>query len=272
MTVSTHRADWVATMSEAVRLQGYAIVTDILSPDFCEEARARMYLAKEQIEREIGPERLARSGELGVVRLPLKYQPFFCEFLALPALHAIIDATLVPTAILHTQNGLILPPASIDQQQGRFQKTFHRDFPRFMNGYLASISVLFAVDEFTEQNGATLLVPGSHLSGERPSEEYLSEAAITAQAPAGSALVFDAMLFHAAGRNASSKDRVGINHQFTRAFFKQQIDYVRALGNDVVRALPERSQQILGWYSRVVTSLEEYYVPADQRLYRSGQG
>ena len=80
------------------------------------------------------------------------------------------------------------------------------------------------------------------------------------------------MLYHAAGRNTSGRDRVAINHQFTLAYFKQQIDYVRALGDDVVEALPPRTQQILGWYTRVVTSLDEYYVPAEKRLYRSGQG
>ena len=44
------------------------------------------------------------------------------------------------------------------------------------------------------------------------------------------------------------------------------------VGEDAVARLPPRSQQLLGWYTRVVTSLDEYYRPADQRLYRGGQG
>lgn len=271
MIVSTLDPQWLAKTKEAVRLEGYAVVTDMLPLQFCAQARERMYSAREKIEREIGAERIARSGELGVVRLPLKYEPFLADFLNLPALHAILDDVLAPTAILHTQNGLILPSAS-PKERGVFQKTFHRDFPRFMNGYRASISVLFAIDEFTEDNGATLVVPGSHLYGERPSDEFLATAAVPGICPAGSALVFDAMLYHAAGQNWSGRDRVAINHQFTLAFFKQQIDYVRALGDEVVESLPQRAQQILGWYTRVVTSLEEYYVPPEERLYRSGQG
>ncbi|COW30884.1 Uncharacterised protein [Mycobacterium tuberculosis] len=65
---------------------------------------------------------------------------------------------------------------------------------------------------------------------------------------------------------------MAINHQFTRSFFKQQIDYVRALGDAVVLEQPARTQQLLGWYSRVVTNLDEYYQPPDKRLYRKGQG
>ena len=58
----------------------------------------------------------------------------------------------------------------------------------------------------------------------------------------------------------------------TRSYVKQQIDYVRALGDDVVLAQPPRTQQLLGWYTRVVSSLDEYYQPPEKRLYRSGQG
>lgn len=82
-------------------------------------------------------------------------------------------------------------------------------------------------------------------------------------------VVFDSTVYHAAGQNRSGKDRLSINHQFTRSFFKQQIDYVRLLGDE---ALPARTQQLLGWYTRVVTSLDEYYRPAHERLYRADQG
>jgi ectoine hydroxylase-related dioxygenase (phytanoyl-CoA dioxygenase family) len=84
--------------------------------------------------------------------------------------------------------------------------------------------------------------------------------------------VFDSTLWHAAGRNASPRDRLGINQQFTRSFLKQQIDYVRALGDEVVERQAPRTQQLLGWYTRVVTSLDEFYRPTEARLYRSGQG
>ena len=47
---------------------------------------------------------------------------------------------------------------------------------------------------------------------------------------------------------------------------------MRALGEDAVTRLPPRSQQLLGYYTRVVTSLDEYYRTGDERLYRAGQG
>jgi len=44
------------------------------------------------------------------------------------------------------------------------------------------------------------------------------------------------------------------------------------LGDAKVVTQKPRTQQLLGWYSRVVTSLDEYYRPEEERLYRKGQG
>ena len=85
-------------------------------------------------------------------------------------------------------------------------------------------------------------------------------------------LVFDSTLWHAAGANVSGRDRLALNHQFTRSYIKQQVDYVRALGDGKVLSQRPRTQQLLGWYTRMVTSLDEYYRPVDERLYRKGQG
>jgi len=105
-----------------------------------------------------------------------------------------------------------------------------------------------------------------------PDSGYLRRNALPVVCPAGSMLLFDSTLWHAAGINTSGQDRLAINHQFTRSYFKQQIDYVRALGDDILVTLPPRTQQLLGWYTRVVTSLDEYYQPEAARLYRRGQG
>jgi len=146
------------------------------------------------------------------------------------------------------------------------------DFPRVLNGYLASINVMFAIDAFSAENGGTLVVPGTHQRNTRPDEEYLLAASIPVECGAGAMVVFDSTLYHAAGANVSGRDRLSLNHQFTRSWIKQQLDYVRALGDRAVEAQPPRTQQLLGWYTRVVTSLDEYYRPESERLYRKGQG
>ncbi len=257
---------------EALRHQGFSIMTGVLDSEFLAETREKMYAVQAQIRRDVGDDRLQRAGELGVLRLMMKYDPHFLRFLEIPEMLAVVDATVSSTAILHLQNGFILPSFPRGDNPAVFQNQYHMDFPRVLAGYLASINVMFAIDAFTSENGATIVVPGTQQRCPAPSREYLEQAGIPVECPAGSMVIFDSTLWHAAGRNVSGNDRLAINHQFTRSWIKQQIDYVRALGPSAVESLPARSQQLLGWYTRVVTSLDEYYRPEAERLYRKGQG
>lgn len=263
---------WLPTALAALDFQGCVIVTDVLSTVLLERLRAGLYNARQGILEEIGIERLHRAGEIGTIRIPFRFDDAFFELLRLPAVLDVVDATVGPAAILHLQNGFVLPSFGADATPAVFQNNFHRDFPRYLNGYLASINTFFAIDDFSVANGATLVVPGSHQRADVPPQEYIDSQAVAVEAPAGSMLIFDSTLWHAAGKNFSGKDRLAINQQFTRSYIKQQIDYVRALGDEAIARLPERSQQLLGWYTRVVTSLDEYYRPAEERLYRGGQG
>ena len=267
------REGWARSALQALRFEGCCVVEGVLSDDFLAGTREAMYRVRAGIVAEVGEERLRRAGELGLLRLMIKFDPHFARFLELPQVLEVVDGTVGDTAILHLQNGFILPSfAPAVGTPKVFQNTFHRDFPRHLNGYVASVNVFFAIDEFREDNGATWVIPGSHQQAVKPDDEYCRRHAQPATCRAGSMLLFDSTLWHAAGENTSGADRLAINHQFTRSYIKQQIDYVRAVGEQAVRRLPERTQQLLGYYTRVVTSLDDYYRPEGERLYRRGQG
>jgi ectoine hydroxylase-related dioxygenase (phytanoyl-CoA dioxygenase family) len=270
-TSSNTDPDWLRRTLQALRYTGAAVVTGVLCTDLLARVRAAMYRAREKVLEEVGQERLDRAGEVGVMRVMLDCDPVFLELLSLPELLAVVDGTVSDTAVLHLQNGFILHPQE-DASNGIFQYTFHQDFPRYMEGYLASVNVMLTIDGFSAANGGTLVVPGTHQRPGRPDPDQMAAAAVAVECPAGSMFAFDSTLWHASGRNTTDRDRLAINHMFTRSFFKQQVDYVRALGDDVVRGQPPRTQQLLGWYTRVVTSRDEYYRPAEERLYRAGQG
>jgi len=272
LRVSCKSDSWLPLVIQALHSQGCAVVENVASQSLLEATRAAMYRAQKKIVEEVGHDPLERAGELGVLRLMLKFEPVFFSFLELPELLAIIDATVSSAAIMHLQNGFILPSFQKNKTPGVFQNRFHQDFPRVFNGYLASINVMFAIDEFSASNGATVVVQGTHQRMQVPDTAFLESAAVPAEAPAGSMIVFDSTLWHRAGVNTSGSDRLAINHQFTRSFIKQQIDYVRALGDKVVLEQKPRTRQLLGWATRVVTSLEEYYRPEAERLYQKGQG
>ena len=264
--------EWLGNVLENVSNLGYAVVEGVLGESFLETTRTAMYRVQERILCDVGTERLERAGEIGVLRLMMKYEPHFFKFLEIPEVLEVIDNTVSDTAIMHLQNGFILPSSGKEEILTVFQNRFHQDFPRVLNGYVASINIMFAIDDFSTENGATKVVPRTHQQTTVPDQKDLEQNAVAVECSAGSMFVFDSTLWHAAGPNTSGKDRLAINHQFTRSYIKQQIDYVRALGDETVLEQQPRTQQLLGWYTRVVTSLDEYYRSDSERHYRKNQG
>ena len=253
-TATTTERPALESLCKKLDLEGYCVVSGFLTAKQVDDTKEAMYDLQET--------RIERNGELGVLRLMMDEAPFFLYLLEHPRMLEIIDSTVGNTAILHTQNGFILP--SLNDTPNVFQNSWHMDFRRVLNGYLASINVMVCLDDFTEDSGATQVMPESH---QREMPGVFKP--ITVECKAGDAFVFDSTLWHRAGINKSGKDRCSINHQFTKSWIKQQLDYPRVL-DWLEPNLSERTKQLLGFYSRVPASLEQYYhVP---RYYRAGQG
>jgi ectoine hydroxylase-related dioxygenase (phytanoyl-CoA dioxygenase family) len=126
------------------------------------------------------------------------------------------------------QNGVINVPVTGDEQNAGY---WHRDlnYQHFVSTRPVSMSALFCVDDFSEETGGTRVLPTSHKSESFPSEEFVLKHEIGIDAPAGSAIVFDSMLYHRGGHNRSSVVRRAINHMYTIPFIKQQISLPKIL-------------------------------------------
>lgn len=273
MHLNKNDSNWFALGLDALEYQGFFVLEDVYSGTELARTRQAMYDVQDRIRSTIGADKLSRAGERGVLRVMMQYDPAFVRFLETPEILRVVDEVLSSTSILHLQNGFILPSEPKSEQAPLvFQSTFHQDFRRALNGYRASLNALISVDGFTAENGATLMVPGTHLKERQPQKDYLSRNAVAVECPPGSVIFFESTLWHAAGRNHSGKDRLAINHQFTRSFLKQQIDYPRALGESFITKQTERTQQLLGWFTRVPADAEQYYVPPAERTYRAEQG
>lgn len=269
-SVSIGDVDFDLKYQETFNDDGVVVIPSYLSTDEVTRYRTAVLNAFEKIKIEISDDRLRRANEVGVVRAPLKFEPGLTELLSNSKLRKFALDLIGPGTICHLMNGLVLPPKD-DRITGVFQGKFHQDFPRFLNRYIASINTFVCLDDFTMQNGATRFVKGSHQRSEQPSAKLI-RAADTAVAPVGSLLIFDSTIWHAAGSNNAQNERVGLNVQWTKSFIKQQIDLVRYLGVDACSTFSQDVQAALGMHSRVVESLDEYYVPQHERLYQPNQG
>jgi len=152
-----------------------------------------------------------------------------------------------------------------------FSSTVHRDLRFYSQGLPVMINCLLMVDDFTNENGATRLLPYSHLKEGKPSDEYFLKKSVQATGKRGSMLIFDSNVWHSSAPNTTEHGRRGIPITISRSFLKQLLDYPRAIGYEKMGFFSQELQQFLGYHSRVPASLDEWYQPEDKRFYKKNQ-
>lgn len=161
---------------------------------------------------------------------------------------------------------------NLPQTEQRYEHghRFHRDVRTWSGRFRLMVNMLVMVDDFTQANGATCIVPGSHLAEARPSDDDLARRGVQVTGTAGGVVLFDSNLWHSAMPNLTPSPRKALTLTFTRPFVKQQMDYPRLLGEDFTDA--PRLRQVLGYNARVPVDHDQWYQPPEKRMYRPGQG
>lgn len=152
-----------------------------------------------------------------------------------------------------------------------YANNIHRDIRTFCGDLPLMLNTIVMLDDFTAANGATWLLPGSHTQAEKPSEEDFWKGAVQAIAPAGSVLIFNSNLWHAAGENTTDDWRRSVTPMLSRPFIKPQFDYYRAL-RQRRHLLTPYLEQLAGWNSRIPSQLTDWYQPLESRFYKGDQG
>jgi ectoine hydroxylase-related dioxygenase (phytanoyl-CoA dioxygenase family) len=138
----------------------------------------------------------------------------------------------------------------LDRGPGSEQQLLHRDqdiWPHYPAPHpevmLASV---IALVDFTADNGATRVAPGSHRW--EPGREATDEDLVAAEMPAGSAVVYLGSTIHAGGANVTSScRRRGMHLSYCVGWLRTEENQILATPLDVAKTLPRESQELLGY-------------------------
>jgi ectoine hydroxylase-related dioxygenase (phytanoyl-CoA dioxygenase family) len=241
--------------AERIRVSGVTVVPGGYSPDEIAYLSRRIdALLEEQAERAGGIEKLAEIGEHETLRCCLAHDEAFVRLASNRPVTDVCRQLLGDYIVLMQQNAIVNPPG-----RAHHQTACHRDLPyqHFVSSRPLAISALFCVDPFTQENGATIVLPGTHRIEQFPSDTLAAEIEQPVAAPAGSFLVFDSMLFHRAGHNGSTMPRRAVNHVYTLPFIAQQISLPDVLGGRYADD-PELAR-LFGYQTRPATSVEGWW-------------
>jgi ectoine hydroxylase-related dioxygenase (phytanoyl-CoA dioxygenase family) len=172
--------------------------------------------------------------------------PSSVAMVAHPLILDVVDRTLwakKTTFQLHLTQSIAVGPGSPSQMLHRDHWCF--DFFPFPPEIDVEVSSIWALDDFTEHNGATRVVPGSHrsLHGAR----FADHESVPAEMPRGSVVLYLGSTFHGAGANHSDDVRFGINVDYVLGWLRQEENQYLSYTLDEVRQFPERVQRLLGY-------------------------
>ena len=191
----------------------------------------------------------------------------FIEFLEVMPIKPYIERYFGGKYILNSFGGAINSAHSRS-----YAHNIHRDIRSFSGDMPLLLNTLVMFDDFTENNGATYLMPGGHRLAEKPAEKTFYSIAERALGPSGSILLFNSNLWHAGGDNQTDRPRRSVTPMFCKPYVKPQFDYPRVLGYEEGEKFSAELRQILGYNARIPATLDEWYQPPELRMYKPDQG
>ncbi|MDA8848238.1 phytanoyl-CoA dioxygenase family protein [bacterium] len=174
----------------------------------------------------------------------------FEDILLAPMLIGMADEVLLPSCDdywLNTGQMMIIGP-------GESEQMWHRDAGNWMmlctpTSPEVTISCMYALGGFTAANGATRVVPGSHLWDDYTQAPTADQVAI-AEMNAGDGLIYSGRVIHNGGANTTTSDwRLGLHVSFVLGWLTPEEALPLATPWSAASAMSERAQRLLGWKS-----------------------
>jgi ectoine hydroxylase-related dioxygenase (phytanoyl-CoA dioxygenase family) len=227
----------------ALRSHGCVVIERLAPPELCDRVASELAPFIENTPTggdEFTGANTRRTGAL------LARSPASVEMVAHPLVLDLCDRVLWERKTsfqLHLTQAITIGPGAEGQYLHRDQWCF--DFFEFPDDMEVEVASMWALDEFTEDNGATRLIPGSH---RHPEPRLLTDAdTVPATMPRGSVLLYTGRTVHGGGANTSAAQRTGVNVDYILGWLRQEENQYLSVPIEVVRGLPERVQRLMGY-------------------------
>lgn len=236
-----------------IEREGYTILQGVIEPELLDGLAADL----ERLEREleIGPSRNEFEGTRTVrVYNLLRHGERFERIPVHPEVLPIVEGVLDPGCLISSLSSIAIGP-------GETPQPIHADdqlIPLGKPHAPVVCNTMWALTDFTEANGATRIVPRSHVADHSPAygQPYDS---IAAEMPRGSVLVWHGSLWHGGGANRSDARRVGIAMNYCAGYIRQQENQQLGLPRDRVARFSPRLQELVGYgvYHHLIGHIEK---------------
>lgn len=237
---------------EQLKVNGYTIVENAIAPELIDALNAAVARLEHELDAKPAMNSFEGSHTVRIYNL-LALDPVFQQVPTHAAVLPLIESVIGEECLVSSLASIAIDPGEIAQP-------IHADdqmIPLAKPHIPIVCNSMWALTDFTEENGATRLVPGTHTG---PSPAYGSQqSSIPAEMKKGSVLVWDGSLWHGGGANRSKDRRIGIAMNYCAGFIRQQENQQLGIPQDLVRTFSPRLQELCGYgvYKGLIGNIEK---------------
>ena len=158
-----------------------------------------------------------------------------------PRVLAVLDQLLMPNYLLSALQAINIQPGEIAQLAHHDDGFYPIPRPRAP----LTAATIWAIDDFTADNGATMVIPGSHRWGQRPPNP--EDQAISVVMPAGSCVFFVGTLWHGGGANNATRERLAVTAQYCQPWLRPMEAFTLSISREIARTVSDDIRRMLGY-------------------------
>ncbi len=237
----TTTADPTADHLQRIATEGYTVVPDAIPLDLVDALVDD--LARLERELGVGPSRNGFEGRSTVRIYNLLARGHLYEQVPVhPSVLPVVEGVLDPGCLVSSLSSIAIDPGEVAQP-------IHADdqiMPLAKPHAPTVCNSMWALTDFTEANGATRVIPGSHLADHSP-EYGAAFDSVPAEMARGSVLVWHGSLWHGGGANTTDRRRTGLAMNYCAGWVRQQENQQLGIPTDVARGFGPRLRELCGY-------------------------
>ncbi|MDQ0466929.1 ectoine hydroxylase-related dioxygenase (phytanoyl-CoA dioxygenase family) [Caulobacter ginsengisoli] len=225
---------------QALSRDGFTIVENAIEPALIDELNAALAGLETLLDAKPAMNGFEGHNTVRIYNL-LAYGEPFTRVPVHASVLPLIEGVLDEGCLISSLSSIAIDPGEIAQPIHADDMVIPLDKPH----RAIVCNSMWALTDFTAENGATRLVPGSHRKG---NPDYGGQyESIAAEMPKGSVLVWDGALWHGGGANQTDNRRMGVAMNYCAGFIRQQENQQLGLSPDLVRGFEPRLQELVGY-------------------------